>query len=227
MTDETTSLIGNQSRMTGGSSPMTGNRATANQITTSPQARAPARTQLAEHRKPADTGIVGNAWSMLPDDARYAVNRDIFDRFSLAQQADFHRVYAALKKVGYWGAVRQVKDVNVEFHQIDATVTADLKARLTADLRFCAEVGVPNLPHRGQSSFRQVVHPPGTEALHISIPPDGISQLHLDAVSPVIGRAASGLCTTGMGVGLEHLFRDKLHVTAELPHASELGETPF
>lgn len=227
MTDETTTLTGNQSRMTGGSSPMTGNRATANRIAPSPQAAAPTRAQPTQHPGPVGTRAVSSAWSALPDDARHAVSKDIFDRFSLAQQATFHRVYAALKKVGYWGAIRQVKDVNVEFHQIDATVTADLKARLTADLRFCAEVGVLNLPHRGQSSFRQAVHPPGTEALHISIPPDGISQLHLNAVSPVIGRAASGLCMTGMGVGLEHLFRDELHVTAELPHASEPGETPF
>ena len=165
MTDETTTLTGNQSRMTGGSSPMTGNRATANRIAPSPQAAAPTRAQPTQH---PDRSAPGSQQRLerATRRPRHAVSKDIFDRFSLAQQATFHRVYAALKKVGYWGAIRQVKDVNVEFHQIDATVTADLKARLTADLRFCAEVGVLNLPHRGQSSFRQAVHPPGRSTSH-------------------------------------------------------------
>src|SRR5690242_14882250 len=101
MTDERTTLTGNQSPMTAGSSPMTGNRATANPITTSPQATAPTRTQPAPPPGPAGTQAVGSAWSALPDDARHAVRKDTFDRFSLAQQATFHRVYTALKRVGY------------------------------------------------------------------------------------------------------------------------------
>jgi hypothetical protein len=220
MTDETTTLTGNQSRMTAGSSPMTGNRATANRIAPSPQAAAPTRAQPAQHPGPVGTRAVGSAWSALPDDARHAVSKDIFDRFSLAQQATFHRVYAALKRVGYWGAVRQVTAVNLKFHQIDATLAADLKTRLTADLRFCGGGGK-------LSSFRQVVRPPGTEALHIKIQSSGPSQVHLDTVSPVIGRRADGSCSIGVNVGMEHGLRDFLHVDESTLAPPEPGEIPF
>jgi hypothetical protein len=141
------------------------------------------------------------------------------------QQAEFRRVYAALIKVGYWNAVLEVTYVNPIFHQIDAIVSPDLEARLLADLHFCADRGITNILHKGKSSFREVVRA-GTEGLHVSIS-NGCATLHLDSVSPVIGRGENGSCAFGAGVGLEHLLRDVIHTRRELPHAPEPGETPF
>ena len=165
---------------------------------------------VAVQREPAGPSTVAGDWSALPSDARRAVRKDIFEGFSPLQQVEFRRVYAALKRAGYWDAVRDVTYVNVEFHQIDAAVEADLEERLVKDEHFCADRGLTNVFHRGMLSFRQVVRP-GAEALHISVK-SGFATLHLDTVSPVVGRGESGACAIGAGVGLEHLFRDVWHV---------------
>jgi Domain of unknown function (DUF4157) len=184
------------------------------------------RSPVAVQRQPASPQAASSAWSTLPSDARQAVRQSIFDGFSPAQQAAFRRVYAALKQAGYWGAVLDVRYVNVEFHQIDAIVSMDLEARLLADVHFCADRGLTNIFHKGMSSFRQVTRP-GTEALHISIKSDGSATLHLDTVSPVVGRRQSGECAISLGLGLEHYLRDVKHYQGELPRAPEPGELPF
>jgi hypothetical protein len=171
------------------------------------------------------SGASTTPWDRLPADARKVVGKNIFNGFSPAQQAVFQQVYGALKSLGYWTEVCDVKDVNVKYHQIDANVSAKLERRLLGDARFCADEGVTNIFHPGKS-FRQVVRP-GSEGLHISIQSNGFATLHLDTVSPVIGRSRGGSCEIGAGVGLEHLFRDVWHIRGELPRAVEPGEMPF
>ena len=119
-----------------------------------------------------------------------------FEGFSPPQQAEFHRVYAALKRAGYWGAVRgaDVRGTSVPSDRRHGGSRP--RGALLVDVHFCADRGLTGTCfHRGMSSFRQVV-PPGTEALHISVK-SGSAKLHLDTVSPVVGRGESGACTIG------------------------------
>lgn len=125
-------------------------------------------------------------------------------------QRAFRNAYEAMVRASLWGFVGVVIEPvpsAVQGIKFNLDPANDLKKHVTLSTKYCRD------PWAKGTKWRQVVTG-GTPGLHIILPAKGNAEVHIDRISPITGRDASGLCVkSSFGHQVQHGKRELLGIS--------------
>lgn len=132
-----------------------------------------------------------------------------FNLLEIKRRSAFRDLYDALKAVKLWKRVKLVTNIwskNVRGFDFIDDKPKDLIKELTLHHNFCYDTRLGGSQHSGVS-WRQVVST-GTTGIHITVRMNKKISLHLDRISPVLGKESSGACRYSMRHVLPHVSKE-------------------